>query len=51
MSCALSALDLACDYTYIPQANQIQYALLNEIKGRPTQTYLHPERKWIKHDY
>jgi LPS export ABC transporter permease LptG/LPS export ABC transporter permease LptF len=51
MSCALSALVFAFDYSYIPQANQIQDALLNEIKGRPVQTYLHPERKWIKHDY
>jgi LPS export ABC transporter permease LptG/LPS export ABC transporter permease LptF len=51
MSCGLSALVFAFDYSYIPQANQIQDALLNEIKGRPTQTYLHPERKWIKHDY
>ena len=51
MSCALSAFVFAFDYSYIPQANQIQDEILNEIKGRPTQTYLHPERKWIKHDY
>jgi LPS export ABC transporter permease LptG/LPS export ABC transporter permease LptF len=41
----------AVDYSYIPQANQIQDALLNEIKGRPAQTYLHPERRWIIHEY
>jgi len=51
MSAALSALLFAFDYSYIPQANQIQDAILNEIKGRPVQTYLHPERKWIIHDY
>jgi LPS export ABC transporter permease LptG len=50
MSAAVSILLFACDYSYIPRANQIQDALLNEIKGRPVQTYLHPERKWIKHD-
>jgi LPS export ABC transporter permease LptG len=51
MSAALSALVFAADYSYIPQANQIQDAIRNEIKGRPIQTYLHPERKWIIHDY
>ena len=51
MSGALSALLFAFDYSYIPQANQIQDAILNEIKGRPAQTWLHPERKWIIHDY
>jgi LPS export ABC transporter permease LptG/LPS export ABC transporter permease LptF len=51
MSAALSSLLFVFDYSYIPQANQIQDAILNEIKGRPVQTYLHPERKWIKHDY
>jgi len=47
----LSAGLFAVDYSYIPQANQIQDALLIEIKGRPVQTYLHPERRWIIHDY
>jgi LPS export ABC transporter permease LptG len=51
MSAALSGLLFASDYSFIPRANQIQDALLNEIKGRPIQTYLHPERKWIIHDY
>jgi LPS export ABC transporter permease LptG/LPS export ABC transporter permease LptF len=51
MSAAVSVLLFICDYSYIPRANQIQDALLNEIKGRPVQTYLHPERKWIIHDY
>ena len=34
------------DY-YLPQANRRQEALRNIIKGRPPQTYLHPEQKWI----
>jgi LPS export ABC transporter permease LptG/LPS export ABC transporter permease LptF len=51
MSGALSALIFVFDYSWIPQANLIQDALLNEIKGRPVQTYLHPERKWVFHDY
>jgi LPS export ABC transporter permease LptG/LPS export ABC transporter permease LptF len=51
MSGALSALIFAFDYSWIPQANLIQDALLNEIKNRPVQTYLHPERKWVFHDY
>jgi len=51
MACMLSASLFAADYSWIPHSNQIQDAILNEIKGRPTQTYLHPERKWIFHDY
>ena len=51
MSGVLSAARFAFDYSYIPQANQIQDAYLNEIKGRVAQTYLHPDRKWIIHDY
>jgi LPS export ABC transporter permease LptG/LPS export ABC transporter permease LptF len=51
MSGLLSASLFAFDYSFIPQTYQIQDLILNEIKGRPTQTYLHPERKWIKHDY
>lgn len=48
VSSALCSLALfAFDHYYIPGANRIQDALRNEIKGRPTQTYLRPERKWI----
>ena len=50
MSGALSASLFAFDYSFIPQTYQIQDRILNEIKGRQAQTYLHPERKWIKHD-
>jgi LPS export ABC transporter permease LptG/LPS export ABC transporter permease LptF len=32
---------------YLPQANRRQEALRNIIKGRPPQTVLHPEQKWI----
>ncbi len=35
------------DQYYLPQANRKQESLRNVIKGRPTQTYLHPEQKWI----
>jgi LPS export ABC transporter permease LptG/LPS export ABC transporter permease LptF len=35
------------DQYYLPQANRRQEALRNVIKGRPAQTYLHPEQKWI----
>jgi len=41
-----AALFLFSEY-YLPQANRRQEALRNVIKGRPPQTYLHPEQKWI----
>jgi LPS export ABC transporter permease LptG/LPS export ABC transporter permease LptF len=44
---ALSAALFAFDYYYVPQANRKQDALRAEIKGRPVQTYLRPDRKWI----
>jgi len=37
----------AFDDTYLPKANRIQDALRAVIKGRPAQTYLHPEHRWI----
>ena len=37
----------AFDYYYVPGANRTQDALRDEIKGRATQTYLNPNRKWI----
>jgi LPS export ABC transporter permease LptG/LPS export ABC transporter permease LptF len=37
----------AFDYYYVPGANRKQDALRDEIKGRATQTYLNPNRKWI----
>jgi LPS export ABC transporter permease LptG len=35
------------DEFYLPQANRRQEALRNIIKGRPPQTFLHPEQRWI----
>ena len=35
------------DQLYLPHANKRQDALRNEIKGKPPQTYLNPDRKWI----
>jgi LPS export ABC transporter permease LptG len=35
------------DEFYLPQANRRQEALRSVIKGRPPQTFLHPEQKWI----
>jgi LPS export ABC transporter permease LptG len=45
----LSAGLFAFDYSSIlPEANRRQEALRDEIKGRAPQTYLRPDRKWIK---
>jgi LPS export ABC transporter permease LptG len=46
-SLSLSALLFAFDYYYVPEANRRQDAIRAEIKGRPVQTYLRPDRKWI----
>ena len=35
------------DEYYLPQANRRQEALRSTIKGRPPQTFLQPERKWM----
>src|SRR5208337_2681372 len=35
------------DEFYLPQANRRQEALRSIIKGRPPQTFLHPEQKWM----
>jgi LPS export ABC transporter permease LptG len=43
---ALAASMIVLDETYLPYANQRQDALRNQIKGRPAQTYAHPQR-WI----
>jgi LPS export ABC transporter permease LptG/LPS export ABC transporter permease LptF len=37
----------AFDHYYVPGANRRQDALRNKIKGRATQTYYRPDRKWI----
>ena len=35
------------DQFYLPHTNKRQDALRNQIKGKPAQTYLNPDRKWI----
>jgi LPS export ABC transporter permease LptF/LPS export ABC transporter permease LptG len=42
----LAATMIILDETYLPYANQRQDALRNQIKGKPPQTYTHPQR-WI----
>jgi LPS export ABC transporter permease LptG/LPS export ABC transporter permease LptF len=44
-SAGLFALDF---YRILPESNRRQEALRNEIKGRAPQTYLDPNRKWIR---
>jgi LPS export ABC transporter permease LptG/LPS export ABC transporter permease LptF len=43
----LSALLFVFDETYLPDANRKQEALLSVIKGKPAQTFLRPDRKWM----
>ena len=43
----LSGLLFIFDETYLPAANRRQEALLSVIKGKPAQTFLRPDRKWI----
>ncbi len=43
----MSGAMFAFDHYYIPEANRIQDGILNKIKGRPVQTYLRPDRKWV----
>ena len=46
-STVFSGALFAFDYSYVPGANRMQDALRDEIKGRATQTYLNPDRKWM----
>ena len=43
----LSALLFVFDETYLPEANRRQEALLSVIRGKPAQTFLRPDRKWM----
>lgn len=43
----LSGALFAFDHYYVAEANRIQDGIRSEIKGRPPQTYLSPERQWI----
>ncbi len=46
--CAMLAVGLfLSEQLYLPYSNKRQDALRNEIKGKPAQTYLNPDRKWI----
>ena len=47
ISVVLAAGLFAFDQLYIPYANKRQETLRNIIKGKPAQTYLRPDRKWI----
>ena len=47
ISGAFSAGLFAFDHYYLPDTNRKQDELRNEIKGKPTQTYLNPTQKWI----
>jgi LPS export ABC transporter permease LptG/LPS export ABC transporter permease LptF len=47
VAAALAVTLFLFDQYYLPQANRRQEALRNVIKGRPPQTYLHPEQKWM----
>jgi LPS export ABC transporter permease LptG/LPS export ABC transporter permease LptF len=48
---AVSAVLAVClflfDQSYLPTANRRQEALRSVIKGRPAQTFLRPDQKWI----
>ncbi|HYA23444.1 MAG TPA: LPS export ABC transporter permease LptF [Terriglobales bacterium] len=48
VACTILAVGLFfSDQLYLPYANKRQDALRNMIKGKPAQTYLNPDRKWI----
>jgi LPS export ABC transporter permease LptG/LPS export ABC transporter permease LptF len=47
ISAILAAAQFMFDDYYLPSANRRQEALRSTIKGRPPQTFLHPEEKWM----
>ena len=47
LAAILSVLLFAFNESYLPAANRRQEALRAEIKGKPAQTFLRPDRKWI----
>jgi LPS export ABC transporter permease LptF/LPS export ABC transporter permease LptG len=47
VSAMLSAGMFILGDQYLPETNQRQDALRNEIKGEPAQTYFRPDRQWI----
>jgi LPS export ABC transporter permease LptF/LPS export ABC transporter permease LptG len=46
-SAILAAGLFFADQFYLPHTNKRQEALHNQIKGKPAQTYLRPDRRWI----
>lgn len=47
IACILAISLFLFDEVYLPTANRKQEALRNVIKGKPAQTYLRPDRKWM----
>ncbi len=47
IAATLSLALFAFDEFYLPTANRRQEALLSSIKGKPSQTFLRPDRQWI----
>src|ERR1700722_13151329 len=43
----MSGALFAIEHYYVPDANRKQDAIRKEIKGKPVQTYLHPDRHWV----
>jgi LPS export ABC transporter permease LptF/LPS export ABC transporter permease LptG len=43
----LSGALFAFDHYWVPEADRIQDQIRAEIKGRPAQTFLNPNRRWI----
>jgi LPS export ABC transporter permease LptF/LPS export ABC transporter permease LptG len=43
----MSGALFAFAYYYVPDANRRQDAIRKEIKGKPVQTYLRPDRHWV----
>ncbi len=47
LTAVIAAALFAFDEFYLPAANRRQEALRSVIKGKPAQTFLRPDRKWI----
>ncbi|MBV9303815.1 MAG: LptF/LptG family permease [Acidobacteriaceae bacterium] len=47
VSLFISVLLFGFDHYYLPEANRRQEMLRSEIKKKPVQTYLRPDRQWV----
>ncbi|HWZ12724.1 MAG TPA: LptF/LptG family permease [Acidobacteriaceae bacterium] len=47
IAATIGAMLFAFDELYLPAANRRQEALRSVIKGKPAQTFLRPDRKWM----